>query len=225
MTDQPPVRSRGRVLTGLVVAVVALAVTVVALVVVVLSGRSGAEPSAGPSRSPSVTSPPLAAPMASSSPSSPGAPSTSSDVGRVLRYLDEIGPSSTHGCANLWQGPFVVGEHRLDRSVSLAAAPCADGGVNWLEYTLDPTQGCTHFSAFVGVPNSQYDKLRAALTVDVDGETVMSEPSMARAAGRQVDVTIRPDATIRLSLENTTPDAGLSPVTGVFGNAMLTCAA
>ncbi|WP_433063545.1 hypothetical protein [Dactylosporangium sp. CS-033363] len=224
MTDQPPVRSRGRMVTGLVVAVVALGVTVVALVVLVVSGRSGAEPSAQASPSAEGPSMPLAAPMAvSEAPSA--TPSSSSDVGRALRYLDELEPARTHGCASAWEGSFVIGDHRLDRSVSLSAAPCADGGVNYLEYALDATQGCTHFSAVVGVPNSQYEKLRASLEVDVDGETVLSGQAFARGVSRQVEVTIQPDATIRLSLQNTTPDAGLSPVTGVFGNAMLTCAA
>jgi hypothetical protein len=75
----------------------------------------------------------------------------------------------------------------------------------------------------VGVPNDQNDNARALMEVDVDGAAVLPGKAFARGASQPVEASIRPSSIIRLVLENTTPRAGLSSVTGVFGAAVVSC--
>ncbi|GLL08356.1 hypothetical protein [Dactylosporangium matsuzakiense] len=142
----------------------------------------------------------------------------------MTRYFDEMQYSQRKGCFNPSHGSFVVGSSKLDRSVAISAQTCQGGGANYLEYALDPTFGCTKVSMIVGVPNDQNDNARALMEVDIDGAAVMPGKAFARGASQPIATNIRPSSIIRLVLENTTPRAGFSSVTGVFGNAILTCA-
>src|SRR5262249_17492494 len=139
-------------------------------------------------------------------------------------YFDEMQSSQRKGCANQGHGSFVVGDSKLDRSVSLSAPVCTGGGSNYVEYALDPTLGCTKVSMIVGVPNDQSDAARVLLEADIDGAPVFPGRAFARTTSQSINTAVRPSSIIRLVLENTTPRAGFSSVTGVFGTAVLTCA-
>jgi hypothetical protein len=141
----------------------------------------------------------------------------------VVHYFDELTYSQKKGCGNPYNGSFVMGPKKYDRSVAITAQTCAGGGPNYAEYALDPSYGCTKFTATLGVPNTDNERARADLSVNVDGRPIKPSATFSRGMTSDLTADVQPSSIIRFQMQNTTPSAGFLSVTGVFGSAQLAC--
>jgi hypothetical protein len=145
----------------------------------------------------------------------------------TVHYLDELpSPSLTKGCGMLFKGSYVFGGGSFERSVANKAEQCMGGGPNYFEYDLDITQQCYRLDATLGVPRDELDYVRAYLEIMVDGRSV-GRKVLARNQSFAVSAEVKPDSVVRLTLinQNTQYASGHPYVTGVFGDARLTCRA
>jgi len=243
--DPPPKPApANRLVVPLLAAIVVLLLIVAVVGVLLLQQRKAIE--AGPRQTASPVAGPTEnrpSPSPSASPTvPPGGATPSADVSPVTqasnsfapggvpvgtgvaRYFDELVTSQRNGCSGPFNGSFTMGPKNYDRSVAITSGTCAGGGPNYVEYALDPTYGCTKFSATIGVPNGDNERARANIGVSVDGQPIKPVSTFARGMTSDLAANVKPSSIIRFQMENTTPNAGFLSVTAVFGSAQLSCA-